>query len=116
MKFLKRPCLECGRLTEPGKSRCPEHERAVRRVWDRRSVLNRRARLASGDGAASRLRYRVNREGGADCVVCSTFYPGGLIRIDHTLRLADGGLDVDDNVTTMCHYCHQAKTTAEQRK
>ena len=72
--------------------------------------------MANGNGAASRLRYKVNAQGGASCVRCDTFYPGGLIRIDHTLRLADGGLDVDDNVATMCHDCHQVKTTAEQRK
>ena len=116
MKSLKKPCLDCGRLTQPGKSRCPEHSRQVRKSWDRQAVLNRRARMATGDGGASRLRYRVNAQGGASCVRCSNYYPAGLIRIDHTLRLADGGLDVDDNVEAMCHLCHRAKTIAEQRK
>ena len=116
MKSLKKPCLDCGRLTQPGKSRCPEHSRQVRKAWDRQAVLNRRARMSRGDGGASRLRYRVNAQGGASCVRCSNYYPAGLIRIDHVLRLADGGLDVDDNVATMCHHCHQSKTTAEQRK
>ena len=55
-------------------------------------------------------------QGGADCVRCATFFTADLIRIDHTLRLADGGLDVDDNVEAMCHHCHRAKPTAEQRK
>ena len=112
---LPRPCLDCGRLGPPGKSRCPEHERAVRRVWDRGSVLNRKRRMATGDGAAARLRQRINRQGGSECERCGDYHPAPLIRIDHRTPLASGGLDIDENVGPLCHRCHTAKTVGEQR-
>ena len=113
---LPRECLDCSSLTAPGKSRCPDHERAKRKVWDRGSAAKRHQRMASGDGAAARLRSRIKRAGGSCCTQCGDFYPHPVIEIDHPLALHLGGRDVDDNVTPMCQWCHQAKTSAERRK
>ena len=72
--------------------------------------------MASGDGAAARLRSRINREGGSSCTTCGDYFPHPVIKVDHSLALHLGGLDVDDNVTPLCRWCHQVKTSAERRK
>ena len=108
--------MDCGAITAPGKSRCVEHERVARRRWVGNTVSNRRARMASGDGAAARLRAAVERAGGAVCVTCGGHYPDALIQIDHPVRLADGGTDTDDNVVAMDRWCHGNKTTRENRR
>lgn len=113
---IPRSCLDCGRRTLPGKSRCAEHERIVRKKWDRGSAFNRRARLASGDRAAARLRRRVNREGGCSCGSCGHFYGSHLVRVDHRLPLSSGGQDTEDNVQVLCIGCHHLKTVAEARE
>ncbi len=112
---LPRPCLDCGVLTEPGKSRCAAHQRIARKGWVGNTVANRRARMATGDGAAARLRAKVKREGGAVCASCGEFYPAPLIEIDHPVRLGDGGQDIDSNVVPMDRRCHSAKTARENR-
>ena len=116
MSFLPRPCLDCGAITAPGKSRCAVHQREARKQWVGNTVAHRRARMASGDGAAARLRAKVRREGGSTCAACGNFYPHPLIEIDHPLRLADGGTDTDSNVVPMDRWCHGAKTARENRR
>lgn len=111
---LPRPCITCGRRTRPGRTRCAPCERIVRREWDAPSANRRRQRLATGDGAAARLRRSINRGGGAVCAKCFAETPAPLCRVDHAVRLVDGGLDVDENCQTLCAPCHQRKTTAEQ--
>ncbi len=77
--------------------------------------------MATGEGAAARLRSRINREGGSSCGGCGWYYPAPLIKVDHSLALSNGGQDIDSNVWSLCdgpgtNRCHQAKTTAEQRR
>jgi 5-methylcytosine-specific restriction endonuclease McrA len=72
--------------------------------------------MASGDGAAARLRARVKRGGGDVCASCGEFFPDPLIEIDHPVRLFDGGEDIDSNVVSMCKRCHGAKTARENRR
>ena len=116
MSRLRRPCLDCGAITAPGKSRCADHERVARKRWVGNTVTNRRARMASGTGAAARLRAKVKREGGSSCAVCGEFYPDPFIEIDHPVRLVDGGEDIDSNVVPMDKWCHGAKTARENRR
>ena len=112
--LLSRPCLDCGRVTRPGHSRCDPCSRLVRRRWDRQSILNRRARMKSGDGGAARLRRKINREGGAYCARCGVEYPAPSVEVDHLIPVGRGGLDTDDNVRPLCSRCHYAKSKGEQ--
>ena len=114
--FLPRPCLDCGRITEPGRSRCAPCNRGVRKRWDAGSVRNRQRRMRGGGGGAARLRRKVNREGGAVCGLCSGWHPATDIKIDHRLALANGGTDHDDNVWSTCTKCHKRKTRSEQAR
>ena len=119
--FLPRPCLSCGKRTEPGRSRgrtCNRGHRASTRRHgtpaERRAATRRRERLAPGDGAAKRLRRAVNKQGGSLCARCVIYYPAPLLRIDHRVALFLGGIDVDENVQSLCVRCHGTKTSAEQ--
>ena len=112
--FLRRPCLDCGRITEPGRSRCDLCNRQVRKRWDQGAVRNRQRRMRGGGGGAQRLRRKVNRAGGADCGICHRWHHAADIKIDHRLALFLGGTDHDDNVWSTCTTCHGRKTRSEQ--
>lgn len=111
---LRRPCLDCNRLTRPGRSRCDDCTRAIRKRWDRGSVLNRQHRMRGSGGAAQRLRRKVNTQGGSSCMGCGTWHPAPSIRIDHVHPVGKGGTDQDDNVQPLCVPCHRIKTRQEQ--
>ena len=111
---LRRPCLDCNRLTRPGRSRCDACTRAVRKGWDRGSVLNRQRRMRGAGGGAQRLRRTVNTQGGSFCMGCGTWHPAPSIRIDHVVTIGSGGTDQDDNVQPLCLGCHRIKTRQEQ--
>jgi len=111
---LRRPCLDCQRLTRPGRSRCDDCTRAVRKRWDRGSVLNRQARMRGAGGGAQRLRRLVNSQGGSSCTGCGSWHPAPSIVIDHVVPMAKRGTDLDDNVQPLCEGCHRIKTRQEQ--
>ena len=111
---LRRPCLDCQRLTRPGRSRCDDCTRAIRKGWDRGSVLNRQNRMRGGGGGAARLRRQVNTQGGSPCMACGSWHPSSNIVIDHVVPLSRNGTDLDDNVQPLCIGCHKVKTTQEQ--
>ncbi|MBE80940.1 MAG: HNH endonuclease [Gemmatimonadetes bacterium] len=113
---LQRPCLDCGRLTQPGHSRCEPCGTQVRRYWDRHSNARRRQRLQTGDGAAARLRRKITRDGSAICLACHRHLPASLIQVDHVLPLFLGGLDVDENLAPLCTPCHKTKTAKDAEK
>ena len=110
---LPRQCLDCGAITQAGKSRCAVHARAKRKVWDRGAILNRKRRMQNGDGAAARLRAQVNREGGGYCTICNDLYPAPMLNVDHIVRMADGGTDEDGNLQLLCKYHHNIKNRLE---
>ena len=111
---LRRPCLDCNRLTRPGRSRCDDCTRAVRKGWDRGSVLNRQRRMRGAGGGAQRLRRLVNTQGGSSCMGCGSWHPAPSIVIDHVVPMAKRGTDLDDNVQPLCEGCHRIKTRQEQ--
>jgi len=111
---LRRPCLDCQRLTRPGRSRCDDCARAIRKGWDRGSVLNRQRRMRGSGGGAQRLRRKVNTQGGCSCTGCGTWHAASCIVIDHVHPVGKGGTDQDDNVQPMCLTCHRQKTRQEQ--
>lgn len=97
----KRPCLDCGVLTEAS-SYCPFHSRvrrAARQRRKKRSPSSERTRSA----AWKRLRHQCLLRDGFACVVC-----GSRVSLEaHHLRaVADGGADSLDNLETRCFNCH----------
>ena len=115
---LRRPCIQCQELTRPGRTRCDPCNRIVRKRWDAGSKANRKARLATGTGAGSRLRYKVNKGGGGSCEMCGGAFPAPAIEIHHVIPLAtpNGPGDVDGNVVPLCGQCHLKITVAAQRR
>lgn len=104
-----RSCLDCGEHFLPGDpSRCTDCATRTTRTRDRAHAARRAA--APGDGARRRLRTAVNKAGGAVCALCSGWHAAAAIEIDHQVRLADGGHDVDSNVRPLCLGCHDRKT------
>ncbi|MGD9705229.1 MAG: HNH endonuclease [Acidimicrobiia bacterium] len=69
--------------------------------------------MASGDGAAARLRVALRRAGAGDCAACSLPFPAAALRVDHRIALVDGGRDTDLNLQVLCSPCHVKKTSAE---
>lgn len=108
-----RPCIEpgCSTLAAPGQPRCPEHGRLVVSAHNAR-----RSALAPRNGAAAQLRRWLNRQGSGYCRACGLAFVAAALEVDHVLALADGGTDTPDNVQALCHPCHRAKTTDEQRR
>ena len=111
---LRRPCLDCQRLTRPGRSRCDACNRVIRKQWSRQSVLNRQHRMRGAGGAAQRLRRKINTQGGSPCNRCGSWHPAPNIVIDHVHPIGNGGTDQDDNIQPLCLPCHRQKTRQEQ--
>ena len=90
----------------------------VREPWDAGSKARRKARLATGTRAGSRLRYQVKTRGGASCETCGGYFPASAIEIHHVIPLAtpNGPGDVDGNVVPLCGQCHLKITVAAQRR
>jgi len=115
---LPRPCLDCNRITEAGKSRCRPCAAAKKRIWnaraaEKRQQLERAAASAEGGGGHRRLRRKVNLEGGAFCANCGKWFASGQIKVDHIIPLSQGGGDRDEDVQTLDFWCHKAKTSRE---
>ena len=112
---LPRPCLDCQRPTPPGRSRCPQCLRLVRRTWDEASQQRRKQRTQGG-GAARRLRYKINKVGFADCQTCGNTFTSQLIEVDHIQPVALGGSDADEgNVRPLCLQCHSLRPIPRPR-
>lgn len=111
--MLRRPCLDCPRLSLPGRPRCASHEAAHVRARSAAHVARRRAR--PGDGAGARLRRRINADGGAQCYLCRGLFEASFLEVDHVRPLSRGGADVDRNVAPACLPCHRAKSAEERR-
>lgn len=97
-----RPCVKCGQVG------CTLH---VRGAWEHpQPVIRMRGRQLQ------RGRERLFREHGYTCAKCGRVkLPRDLIR-DHTVPLAEGGLDVPENTQPICRDCHTVKTQAEAKR
>lgn len=115
-----RPCTHpgCGVLVRDGSGRCAAHPRPV---WAKREDSPKR--ITGRALQARRLRlWTANPL----CAACGrlTSYPRGF-ELDHVVRLADGGEDVDGNCQVLCVDrdaqgekvgCHADKTAREKRQ
>lgn len=65
-----------------------------------------------------RLRKAVKERDEYRCVRCNRSAEDGFkLEVDHIIEYADGGEDEMYNLQTLCRdYCHQEKTTANNRE
>ena len=61
-------------------------------------------------GAPHRLRKQTLQRDGNRCVQCGS---AERLEVDHILNVARGGTHRLDNLQTLCHHCHKAKTARE---
>lgn len=67
-----------------------------------------------------KIRLRILRR---DMGLCQECYRNGrthglipsTCETDHVIPLEDGGSNDDDNLQSLCHSCHEAKTAAEAK-
>lgn len=107
--MLRRPCLDCGRLAKPGKSRCQLHERG----YEARRTANRKA---TSTGAATRARIALRTMGYAHCAQCNRLLPAELLEVDHIKPLKKGGKDEDYNLQYLCLRDHREKSAGERKQ
>jgi 5-methylcytosine-specific restriction protein A len=109
-----RPCRApgCAGLTRQKSGYCEAHERAARRAQDE----ERGSAASRGYGARwRRLRTMVLARRPL-CADPFELHAGQVVAatdVDHVLPRADGGIDADENLQSLCHSCHSRKT-AEQ--
>jgi len=124
--MAKRACAfnGCLLLADHGESYCKKCRGGVGlRNSARYKAHAQRRRAVPGDGAASRLRRRVNTIGSGRCELCRTTYKASDLEVDHRIPLlaksnkkAGGGSggDFDHNVWLLCHPCHKLKTRKDR--
>lgn len=105
-----RPCSQCGcrALVTDGTGRCTEHQRErwvkvvpVKRITGRRLQAMRASLFA---------RQPL-------CVLClEQGRATAANQRDHTIALADGGLDDETNEQALCTDCHDAKSLGERQR
>ena len=105
---FRRPCIDCGKLTAPGKSRCDVHLR----TYEAQRTAHRKA---AHTGAATRARRAINTLGYGRCRRCGSVLPAGYLEVDHIKPLAQGGRDEDRNLQVLCKDCHREKSAGERR-
>ena len=103
----------CHALTD-GPGYCSKHEQQAS-GWARSSTKSTTER---GYGYAwQKKRERILAR---DCGLCQPCRRQGRVTpandVDHIVQKADGGTDDDENLQSICHDCHKAKTIAERRR
>ena len=101
---MKRPCLDCGRLTDT--NRCPDHQRQQQRAIDAR----RGSPTERGYGTPWRRARKAVLRLIPYCVDCG--HEGSAdnpLTVDHIVPLSRGGTHDDDNLTTRCRRHNSAK-------
>ena len=62
-----------------------------------------------------KLRKKVFERDGYMCIFCGRAEEDGVrLHCDHIVRDTDGGSSTMDNLQTLCHECHKAKSRSEQ--
>ena len=95
---LRRPCIVCQRLTEPGMARCPAHS-----IHRSPSVRHSARRTLAGRATVP-------------CERCHEDTPSPLIEMDHIIPLWAGGRDAFSNLQALCPDCHALKTLQDLRE
>ena len=108
MNQLRKPCLVCGRLTAPGKSRCDVH---LRMYEAQRTAIRRVTRT----GASTKARAALNSAGYGRCAVCGNLFRAVDIEVDHIRPLSKGGQDESYNLQYLCLEHHREKSAEERR-
>jgi 5-methylcytosine-specific restriction protein A len=113
---MAKACMEAGclGLAITGEARCEAHHRPVQGARARAHAARRAG--ADGDGAARRLRRRLNVAGVGACGVCGTVCSASGLEVDHKIPLANGGTDFDWNVWALCRGCHSQKCANENKQ
>jgi hypothetical protein len=103
----KRPCLDCGRLSEG--TRCPDHQRAKDRVT-LQSKRTRRPRISRAEEARRAAAVRAWRTRHGD--VCPGWrcdpHPSSDLTADHVVAVGAGGSEQGE-LAVLCRACNGAK-------
>ena len=123
--MAKRACAfnGCLLLADHGESYCRGHR--LQQSRGRYKAHAQRRRAIPGDGAASRLRRRLNTIGSGRCEMCRTTYRASDLEVDHRIPLLGStdadkqrrgrtGGDFDNNVWILCRPCHRLKTRKDR--
>lgn len=54
-------------------------------------------------------RFRILERDGFKCRICGRFPPQVVLHIDHWIPKAKGGLDINENLVTLCNECNISK-------
>jgi len=55
-------------------------------------------------------RYKILERDGFKCKLCGRSPPEAILHIDHWIPKAKGGLDIYENLVTLCSKCNQSKS------
>lgn len=105
---LRRPCLDCGQLSEGRESRC---ERCRATKQQRRDVARGNS-AARGYGHAHRVRRSVVLL--RDRNVCH-WCQGDATTVDHVVPKVLGGTDDLTNLVAACRSCNSSRTARTRR-
>ena len=110
---FRKACLErgCPLIAAPGHSRCNAHEH------QKEATKNEVHRLKRGSTPVADRWYRaLVKQGSGVCNLCLYAYIQPVLRVDHIVPIADGGLDEATNLQVACKWCHDIKTREENRQ
>lgn len=103
-----KPCTQCGSLVRDGSARCALHKAGA---WRKTTPYKRES--------GRRLQRKREALFTAEplCRECKLNGRVTLAEVrDHITPLAEGGLDIDDNVQPLCEPCHDEKTQQESAR
>ena len=103
-----KPCKHPGCRNLSTNGYCDLHK-AERGPWASRNKPKRLRGRKSQE-----RRKRIAERDGFRCQVCGRVASKGIA--DHTLALAEGGEDVEENMQWICNECHEAKTKGESER
>ncbi len=112
----------CPGLTRQGKY-CEKHKHLEERDKRERNLYyNQNARTAESQAFYESPAWRnLRRQKLRQMPLCEICYAEGRIEkavmVDHKIEIKDGGAALDiENLTSICHACHNKKTARERAK
>ena len=114
----KKPCLapRCAGFAEPGKSRCPAHQREAWREQNARRPRELRAFYDSAEWRQLRVAHLELYPECQDCAAAGRATPAHSV--DHVLPLRDRpDLALEpSNLKSLCKSCHSSKTLTDRHR